>query len=127
MALAAAHDPVSLHLFIVNPKPHEVARLRRWYPELRNSQHAGCNYVAAALARLSDYLLQPDTRPERPGRKRGVKIFDDDAAIAEANRLLAEPNPLSKRQAAWAVVGPVPKGASREADFARIYRALRGV
>ena len=127
IALAKDHDPVALHFFIVWPEPQEMARIRRWYPELRDSQRNVCNYVEAALVRLNPYLRQPVARPKRPGRKKGEKLHDDSKEIAEARQLMAGPNPPSMHKAAWAVVGPIPKGASRKADFRRIYNVLRGV
>ena len=97
------------------------------YPELRDDQRGHCNYVEAALGRLNAYLRRPDARPKRPGRKRGVKLYDDRAAIAKARRLLAEPNPPSRRQAAWKVEPLAGRGSRPDANFARVYNALRGV
>ena len=101
--------------------------VRSFYHELRDDQRGYCNYLEAALRRLNEYLRQPDARPKRPGRKRGVKLYDDREAIAEARRLLAEPNPPSRRQAAWKVEPIADRGASPKANFARVYNALRGV
>ena len=80
------------------------------------------------LYRLNELFAGfPPTQPKRPGRKRGVKLYDDRAAIAEARRLLAEPNPPSRHKAAWEVEYLADRGASPEANFARVYKALRGV
>ena len=124
IALASDHDPVALHFYNVRPEPQETVRLRRWYPELRNSQQAVCNYVEAALVRLNTYLRQPDTRPKRPGRKKGVKLYDDETAIAAARKLLDVPNPPSRYKAAWEVEPLADRGQSPDANHARIYKAL---
>ena len=127
IALGEAVDPIRLRFRIVRPTSEETARIWPLYPELRDDQRGHCNYVEAALGRLNAYLRQPDARPKRPGRKRGVKLYDDKAAIAEALRLRDLPNPPSLRQAALQAVPLAAKGASPEANFARIYKALRGV
>ncbi len=127
IALGEAIDPIRLRFRIMRPTLEQTARIQSSYPELRGDQRGHCNYVEAALGDLNAYLRQPVARPKRPGRKKGVKLFDDSKEIAEAHQLLAEPNPPSMYKAAWAVVGPTPKGASRNADARRIYNALRGV
>ncbi len=128
IALAEAHDPVALHGFrIVRPEPHELVRIWRRYPEMRNRQRRLCNYVEAALYRLNEYLRRPNARPKRPGRKKGQKLYEDKVAIAAGFKLLASRNPPSRYKAAQEVVHLADKGQSPEADFARIYKALRGV
>lgn len=127
IAMGDAHDPVMLNFHIVRPTPEETVRIWEFYDGMRPDQRGLCNYVEAALGRLNAYLRQPDTRPKRPGRKRGVKKYDDKAAIDAARKLLAEPNPLSCRKAAWEVEPLADRGASPDANFARVYNVLRGV
>ena len=119
LVISEAHDPVSLHFTNVRPELQEVARIVRFYPELRGDQQGLCNYVEAVLARLNKYLLQPGTRPKRPGRKKGQKLFDDTAAIEKAREQLALPNPPTMRKAAIAVEPLADQeGASPEANIA---------
>ena len=78
--------------------------------------------------RINDDLKRrPNRGPKRPGRKKGVKLYDDRAATAEARRLLAGPNPPSIRQAAWKVEPRADRGQRPTANVARVYKILSGV
>ena len=82
---------------------------------------------AVRMSRLDELFKQfPPVLPKRPGRKRGQGVFDDSAAIAAARKMLAGPNPPSIRRAAIEVADLAAKGLSKEADIARVYKALRG-
>ena len=128
IALAKDHDPVALYFQNVDPTPQETVRIHRWYPKLRDKQRNVCNYVQAALVRLNAYLRQPDTRPKRPGRKKGEKLLDDRIAIAKARKRLVGPNPPpSLLQAAREVEPLADRGLSEDANIARVHKALRGL
>ena len=124
IALGDAHDPVMLNFHIVRPTREETVRIWEFYDCMRPDQQGLCNSVEAALGRLNAYLRQPDTRPKRPGRKRGVKLYDDTAAIDAALKLLDEPNSPSRYKAAWEVEPLADRGQSPDANHARIYKAL---
>ncbi len=127
IAAGEAHDRIRLRFRMIRPTAEETARIWPLYPELRDDQRGHCNYVEAALGRLNAYLRQSDARPKRPGRRRGVKLYYDRAAIAEARKRLAQPNPPSRHKVAWEVEPLADRGASPEANAARVYKALRDV
>ena len=128
LPLAKAHDPTMVpYLEILRPEPEELRRIWRWLNDLPSAYQRGlCNAIEAALVRVNnDLMRQPDRGPKRPGRKKGQKLYEDKKAIAKARKLLAEPDPPSPLQAAKDVEPLADKGQSREANIARIYKALR--
>ena len=127
IALGETLDPIRLRFKIVRPTSEETARIRPLYAELRDDQRAHCNYVETALGRLNAYLRRSDARPKRAGRKRGEKKYLDVAAKNEARRLQGLPNPPTLRQIALKVEPLAERGLSENANFARVYKWLRGV
>ncbi len=98
IALGEAVDPIRLRFRIVRPTLEETARIRPFYPELRNEQRGHCNYVEAALGRLNAYLRQPDARPKGKGGNR--RTFNDDAIVAKAKAILKSSDTHNKMEAA---------------------------
>ncbi len=105
IALGEAVDPIRLRFRIVRPTSEETARIRPFYPELRNDQRGHCNFVEAALGRLNAYLRQPDARPKGKG---GRRKYDDDAIADKARAFWKSSGTGSKVEAAREAMARFP-------------------
>ena len=59
LLLAEVYDPIMVaYLRILDPKPEEVQRIRRWYADLHPFQQGLCNAIQASLVRVKSDLMR---------------------------------------------------------------------